>query len=332
MTHRHFCTYFDHRYLARGLALHHSLSKVCPEFTLWVLALSQEAVCILEKAALKNFRVVSLDALEHFDPELLATRSGRSVVEYYFTCSPCFPRYLLALDPDMTAITYLDSDLFFFSSPEPVFAELEPYSVGITPHRFSPKAAKSHARFGEYNVGWVTFRRDVAGLACLNWWRTRCIEWCFDRQEGGRYADQKYLEHFKGSFPGVHSIIHLGANLAPWNVANYTVSHGPTRLDVDGQPLIFFHFQGMRKISSRIYDSNLAGYGAHLTPELRDGVFRPYLTALQEAESFATVNGAKTDEETSIRRRARGLKGFRYAMGRMAHTLRSAMANSLVRL
>ncbi|MEO7067475.1 MAG: hypothetical protein ABI114_11240 [Rhodanobacter sp.] len=332
MTHRHFCTYFDHRYLARGLALHHSLSKVCPEFTLWVLALSQEAVCILEKVALKNLKIVPLSALEHFDPELLATRTNRSVVEYYFTCSPCLPRYLLTLDPGMMAITYLDSDLFFFSSPEPVFAELEPYSVGITPHRFSPTAAKSHARFGKYNVGWLTFRRDDAGLACLEWWRDRCIEWCFDRLEGDRYADQKYLEQFEALFPSVHSIIQPGANLAPWNVAGYTVSYGPTQLEIDGQPLIFFHFQGLRRLSNRIYDSNLTGYGARLTNTLRKDVFRPYLASLQEAEALAEVAGAKANETSGIRRRARGFKGLRYAAGRLARTIRSAMNHNLVRL
>src|SRR5262249_7359903 len=70
MAHRHFCTYFDHRYLAQGLALHESLARHCRQFTLWALALSPEAEHMLSALALPTLRVVPLNELEAFDSEL----------------------------------------------------------------------------------------------------------------------------------------------------------------------------------------------------------------------------------------------------------------------
>ena len=41
MAKRVYCTYFDHNYLARGLALYHSLQRHAPGARLWVLCLSE---------------------------------------------------------------------------------------------------------------------------------------------------------------------------------------------------------------------------------------------------------------------------------------------------
>ena len=44
---RLYCTYFDHRYLSRGLALYHSLQRHAPGTRLWVLCLSEDCHRIL---------------------------------------------------------------------------------------------------------------------------------------------------------------------------------------------------------------------------------------------------------------------------------------------
>ncbi|MBS0226286.1 MAG: glycosyl transferase [Proteobacteria bacterium] len=326
MPHRHYCTYFDHRYLPIGLALHASLQRVGGEFTLWVLALDKEAGDFLSNSGLPDIRVVPLEALEAFDPELKATEGTRSRIEYYFTCSPCLPRYLLATQ-GMDAITYLDSDLSFFSSPEPLFEELGEQSVLITPHRFSGTAARTHAKFGRYNVGWLTFRSDVTGMACLDWWRERCIEWCFDRVELDRYADQKYLDHFEELFREVKPTAHPGANLAPWNVASQPVTMENGIVQVAGRPLIFFHFQGLRRVDNDTYDSNLTSYGARLTPALRDGVFRPYIADLRDARTVVSRHST-AHEEQNLRRA--GLSRIRLTASHLWKTLRARIAGNLI--
>lgn len=327
MTHRHYCTYFDHRYLPLGLALHASLLRVGGEFTLWVLALDEIAAHFLETNELPSLRVVRLAQLEEFDRELKSIENTRSRVEYYFTCSPCLPRYLMQAE-GLDEVTYLDSDLWFFATPEHVFDELGDGSVAIVPHRFAGSAARTHAKYGFYNVGWLTFRNDADGRACLEWWRSQCIEWCYDRVEPERYADQKYLDHFQSRFRGIHSITHPGANLAPWNVAGHAVTQGAEGVLVDGRPLVFFHFQGLRRIASRKYDSNLSGYGARMTADLRHGVFYPYLRALQEAEHFVSARLPEMNKTPGLRRA--DLHPWRLRMSRAWRTARARMHGTLV--
>ena len=122
-------------------------------------------------------------------------RSQRSRVEFYFTSTPVLVRHCFAREAAAERMTYLDADLFFFGPASAVFAEQGDASVGIVPHRFLAHLA-AQSEHGTYNVAWVSFRRDADGLACLDWWRERCLEWCYDRVEDGRFADQGYLDEY----------------------------------------------------------------------------------------------------------------------------------------
>ena len=138
-------------------------------------------------------------------------------MEYYFTLTPSLPLYIFNHFGEVDLITYLDSDLYFFSDPKPIYDEIRTSSIAIIGHRFSSNLRHLDER-GVYNVGWMSFRRDKNALDCLEWYRERCIEWCYDRVEEYRYADQKYLDKFPKLFNEVHIIQCKGANLAPWNI------------------------------------------------------------------------------------------------------------------
>jgi hypothetical protein len=66
------------------------------------------------------------------------------------------------------------------------------------------------------------FDNTEQGLKVLNWWRDRCLEWCFNRFEDGKFGDQKYLDDWTDRFEGIHVLKHLGGGLAPWNVQQYS--------------------------------------------------------------------------------------------------------------
>jgi len=250
----YFCTYFDHRYLTKGLALYHSLKQHSQPFRLWVLCLNQPAYEILSQLALPELRLITLTEFE--DAALREAKSNRSLAEYYFTCTPSLPLFILKQAPEVDLITYLDADLFFFSNLAPIYQEIGNHSIAIIGHRFSPNYTHLHI-YGIYNVGWLSFRHNLQGLACLQWWRERCLEWCYDRPENGRFADQKYLDDWPTRFQDVIVLQHKGVNVARWNLDNYVIQTRNNQIWVDEQPLIFFHFHGVAEVEPGSYTANL---------------------------------------------------------------------------
>ncbi len=253
-------------------------------FHLFSLCMDEESYGSLRQLALPGITALRLREIEQNNPALQRARAGRSRIEYYYTCGPSYMLFLLQHYPEIDVLTYLDADLFFFSSPKPIFDEMEGYSVGIIEHRFSERQQRLK-RFGVFNVGWMSFRRDDSGLACLHWWSERCIEWCYDRFDGNRFADQKYLDEFPARFSSVCVIQNKGANLAPWNLANYSVTEQGGRIWVDNELLIFFHFHGFKALSSWLFDTNLGGYQTGVSGIVRRQIFRPYISKLRDVRT-----------------------------------------------
>ncbi|MBI4544598.1 MAG: glycosyl transferase [Gemmatimonadetes bacterium] len=280
---RHFCTYFDRNYLVRGLTLYRSLERWAGPFTLWVLCFDEATYQTLRRLGLACLRPVTLEAFE--DNELRAVKPTRSRVEYFFTCTPSWPRYLLQRFPEIELLTYLDSDVFFFSDPEPIYRELGAGSVLIAGHRFPPFLRHLEETTGVYNVSLMAFRNDVPGRGCLTWWRERCLEWCFDRAEAGRYADQKYLDDWPTRFPGVKVLRHKGAGLAPWNWMNYEIAADGERITVDGEPLVVYHFHHLKVLNRWLYDPCLSYYQV-MPPPLRRLLYAPYVRALRATRAW----------------------------------------------
>jgi hypothetical protein len=304
MAKRVYCTYFDHNYLSRGLALYHSLQRHAPGARLWVLCLSEACHQTLVSLDLPNLKPRGLAEFEAADLEVAATKSTRSTLEYYFTCSPAWMLFVLSSEPDAEWVTYLDGDLFFFESPDAIFRELRDASVAIIPHRYPAKIARMR-KFGTYNVGWVGVRNNPDGIAVIKWWREKCIEWCYDYVDGDRFADQGYLDGFPSRSAEVKVIENPGANLAPWNVANYRIALRDNRVMIDAiYPLIFFHFQGLKKgLGCFIFNSHRR-YGAPFSSELRNYIYRPYIEELlaieKDIDSMMQVSAAKQHRRSAI--------------------------------
>lgn len=277
----YFCTYFDHRYLARGLALYESLRRHCPSFQLWVLCLDRTCYDILSQLGLANVKLIALEDFEKGDQDLLKAKQNRSMVEYYFTCTPSLPLFILNNCPEVGLITYLDADLFFFADPAPIYDEIADHSIAIIGHRFPPNLRELE-RVGIYNVGWLSFRRDVNAFACLSWWRERCIEWCYDQWGDGRFADQKYLDDWPSRFEGVVVLGNKGANLAPWNLGNYKIYENGDCAWVDEQPLICFHFHGFKQLRSWLYDPYFVSYKVRPSKVIRRSIVSPYILTLRQ--------------------------------------------------
>ena len=282
---RHYCTLFDLNYLGRGLALYFSLERFAQPFRLHVFAFDDKSAEVLKALRLPHLSVITLQEFE--TPELLALKPSRSRGEYCWTCTPAVITHCLdRLGLDLC--TYLDADLWFYSSPEALFAEMGDASVLIIDHRYTPRYDQS-ATSGRYCVQFMPFRNDPRGRAVLDWWLARCIEWCYARFEDGKFGDQKYLDDWPQRFPGVHDLRHLGGGLAPWNIARYRLQQPApgTQAPVitgDGRadPLVFYHFHQLALHT---------GGGITLTSmyrlsrAARELIYRPYLRALDAAQA-----------------------------------------------
>lgn len=145
----HFCTYFDRNYLLRGLTLYRSLADTGCNFQLHVLALDDDVAQLIGQLALPNLHCFTLAELEEWAPSLLEAKGNRRLIEYYFTLTPQLPLYLFAHHPEIDLVTYLDADLYFYASPEPLFAELGDRSILITPHRYPERLKEQEV----YEIG-----------------------------------------------------------------------------------------------------------------------------------------------------------------------------------
>jgi hypothetical protein len=292
----HYCTYFDRGFLIQGLALWRSLAAHDRDSVLWVLALDEFTAEVLREVGGTWLRVVRLDEIEAGDEELRKAKANRSTAEYYFTLSPCWPWWLLRKRPAIERVTYLDADLFFFGNPEGVFEEMDEAgaSVMITRHRF-PSWLRHYEKHGTFNVGVLSFRRDEAGLRCLEEWRNECLAWCYDRLEDGKYADQKYLDTWPEKQGRALLVLeHPGVNAAPWNWAGarWEVGAGtrdegaaPPPIRVGGEALVVFHFARFRPICGTWWwQSGQLDYGV-MPWRLRNALYGAYWRALDAARN-----------------------------------------------
>jgi putative methyltransferase (TIGR04325 family) len=239
-----YCTYFDHNYLSRGLLMLQSLRSVDAETPIFVLALSDLAATVLRDCAPPGVVVMTLSRLEAEFPELLALKQERAGIDYVFTVKPFLTLHFFA-ESGAETLMYVDSDVHFYADPRAALDRLGAASIAITAHRFSADRLDL-VKYGGFNSGWVVFRRDAEGMACLRQWADDCLAWCHDRVEDGRFGDQGFLDAWPERYPALAVVEHKGVNLAVWNVDNYTLDERDGQVTVDGEPLIFYHFHGIR--------------------------------------------------------------------------------------
>jgi hypothetical protein len=275
-----FCTLFDSNYLSRGIAMYESLKKHCGDFHLYIFAFDEQSMAILKKLNLEKATVISLKEFEN--EELLRLKPGRSKAEYCWTCTPATILYIIE-KYNVNMCTYLDADIFFFSSPKALLDELQPGSVMITSHRYTEKYDAS-VPFGKYCVQFMVFKNNDPGLKVLHWWRDRCYEWCYARQEEGKFGDQKYLDDWPERFPGIHELEHLGGGLAPWNIQQYEIYqkndrvYGREKKTNKEFEAVFYHFQGLK-----FYSNGKIELGwCELTENIRNIIYKPYIKTLED--------------------------------------------------
>ena len=209
---------------------------------------------------LPDLIILPLENVEQEEKRLLAAKSNRTTVEYYFTLTPWLIKASLKAIPQAKRVTYLDSDLYFHHSPAVLWEEIGTAPMAFVEHRFSQDYSDKLS-YGRFNVSWNSFDRSTTANQALTWWCERCLEWCYDKIEGEKFADQGYLTALEREFEGVHVLQYPGINLAEYNLDNYSFSldrHGPK---ADGLPVVYWHMHCL-------YEQKDGSYNTILRPDL----------------------------------------------------------------
>lgn len=283
----HYVTLFDSFFLPQGLALHMSMERHGGTYTLWILCMDEKAHEVLQKLALPNVRLLRLSELE--TDELRRIKPTRGKGEYCWTLTPFTPRFVFEADASVTRVTYVDADVWLRRSTAPFFSELDRASkdVLITDHGYAPEYDQS-ATSGQYCVQFITFTRD-GGEIVRKWWEERCVEWCFDRFEEGKFGDQKYLDDWPERFSDhVHVVQDLELALAPWNAERFPYGR-----------CAIWHFHGLRLIKKgQQYRAHIGHY--RLPKPVLDNVYKPYLIDLRRAISLIQGCGETVGSQAKI--------------------------------
>lgn len=246
-----FVSYINKFYLRKYLLMYRSLSSNCKlDHRFLLFAFDQETCDILKSLCCPNLSVIPVHFVEDVFSISHSLLSDRTYIEYMFTLGPLIILYSRIHYPEAT-ITFVDSDYYFFSSPDHYLSRKGQEDMRFAMHAFPAKYVylESH---GKYNVGWNTFFPTVAAYKALRRWSLLSIEWCRDIVLEGRFAEQKYLDLLESPSTQVSGISDGKMGLAEYNFFQYDISvhyddpNGiiPYHLH-SGDKIVSWHFHGI---------------------------------------------------------------------------------------
>lgn len=272
-----FVTYFNKFYLLKGLTMISSLIHYLPGAQVWVLVFDVYSEKILKKINFPGVHIITLKEFE--DSKLKKAKKNRSSIEYFWTCTPSLPLFVLKKNTSLNKIVYLDADLFFYSSPKSAIEEMGLNDILTVEHRY-PRSQKGRENTsGRFNVGFQVFKKSSQGIKCLNRWRNQCLDWCYARYEDGKMGDQLYLNEWPELYNKLFISNNLGLNAAPWNIERYKVKSQKGNVYVNSDKLICYHFHQFEILGPKKFD-HTSGY--RLSPATRKYIYKPYTKVIRE--------------------------------------------------
>lgn len=257
-----FCTYFDLNYIDRAKVLFDSVEQTCDKFKFYCLCLDQQSFNEIKGNYSESYIAISLHELEIFEPKLLDVKKDRNNKEYIFTLSPVILLFVLN-KYNIQEFTYIDADTYFFETPKAVIEECGNNDILITPH-FFPDSLKHLEMHGVYNFGLMHIKNTENARKVLEWWKSKCLEWCYDKVEEERAADQKYLDKLPKLFRGIAVSKNLGINAGPWMLNGIKHATRNDKIYFNNDQLIHYHFHNIHKIKEDEFNIGLSSYNFKL--------------------------------------------------------------------
>jgi hypothetical protein len=262
-------TIVSRNYAAQAACLMQSLARVEPDLARIVvvcdgpLTLADEAIEVIEAETLVPdfpLQCAYYDALEL-----------NTAVK---------PHAFRALLKRFATLTYLDPDIWVYQPLDLVRQALKRAPLALTPHLTRPLSGPANPNdhtiltSGSFNLGFMSVRNEPQIEALLDWWAEKCRFDCRVDFANGLFTDQKWMDLAPGLVSDLAILRDPGLNLAYWNLQGRDLTQTPAGWQVDGQPLVFFHFSGFdpRRPAhlSKHQDRNEVAQGSPLSTLLKD--------------------------------------------------------------
>lgn len=283
------CTISGEKYLLKVLALYRSLQKNSDNFHLWILAMDENAETLLNLSNLQYATIIKLESVE--DDKLKEAKQTRKMNEYCWTLKAPLIKYVQN-ETKGRDVVYVDSDLFFLKDPSIIFETLKENSIYLTAQRDLDYVEHT---YGRYQAGLIGFKSDWEGRTALNWWESRCIEWCEHRYDEvyKRYGDQRYLDELPYLFTSVKVESNYGINAAPWNSIyskERSIEIKKSSLKINDDDIVCFHFSCINMFNLSEFDLWSLG-NIEIPTNIINGLYVPYLKVLaNEAKNLLNLN------------------------------------------
>jgi hypothetical protein len=246
-----FCVILSKYRIYQGVALYRSLEYNYKKFNMFILCVDDETYQLCQELNLTKATLLQDKDLD--DERLIIAKKERRLNEYCWTLKPFFLEYVLDKYDSIENAVYLDADICFFNDPSAIFTANKSYCIQLSEHDFQEKNAAVEQTCGKYNSGFIVFKNCETSVDALRWWQDKCIEWCQDGVDEGRFGDQKYLELLPLLYDDVYPIITPGVNIAPWNESKYQYCNRNGKVYINDDKLVCYHFCGLRILNKNSY-------------------------------------------------------------------------------
>ena len=193
-----------------------------------------------------NAEIVEIRAIE---PHINELSEKYNIIELNTCVKPRAIEYFFR-ERSADTVIYLDPDIKLFRPLTEIYAELQNFSILLTPHIYTPipidgkkPGENTFLNYGIYNLGFIALRKSDEASKLVRWWKYRTYEAGFFDPAEGLFVDQLPLNHAPIFFDGVKVIYHMGINMAPWNLHEriLTLINGQYYVN-EKYPLVFYHF------------------------------------------------------------------------------------------
>jgi hypothetical protein len=195
-------------------------------------------------------------------------------------------------------VLYLDPDIYFYGTLQPVLRELESHSIVVTPHTLAPvmdgkvPSDIDFLRMGSFNLGFVGVAKCEEAFRFLDWWSKRCLEFGFYEPQIGLAVDQKWIDLVPSFFPGLKILRDPGLNVAFWNLHERAISRQDKMWVVNKEwPLRFFHFSSFNPEKPHVIAKKQSRFAVESRPDLHE-LLDSYATKLRDNEDALYSNCA----------------------------------------